>query len=122
VPGGRGCNAANYIYQRIYRHPDYGAGLKAGAHDFLTKPAASDDLFPAVERAFARHQASREQQAKLEAIYARIRRLTPRERQVYELIVGGNPTSRSASFGSDRAQHQGPLPQGDGEDAGSNLG
>ena len=33
--------------------------IKAGAHDFLTKPVASDDLLRAIERAFAHHQASR---------------------------------------------------------------
>ncbi len=64
--------------------------LKAGADDFLTKPVSSDDLLPAIERAFARHQTSREQQTKLNFIHALLAVLTPRERQVFELIVRGN--------------------------------
>ena len=63
--------------------------IKAGAEDFFIKPVSSDDLLPAIERAFARHQASSEQKAKLDVVYGRLGRLTPRERQVYELIIGG---------------------------------
>jgi FixJ family two-component response regulator len=63
--------------------------VKAGADDFLTKPVTSDDLFRAIERAFARHEVSRELQEKLEPIRARVRKLTPRERQVFERIIGG---------------------------------
>ena len=68
--------------------------LKAGAHDFLTKPVASDDLFPAIERALARHQTSREQRTKLDVVRARIATLTPRERQVFDLIIRGNTNKR----------------------------
>ena len=64
--------------------------IKAGAEDFFTKPVSSDDLLPAIERALAHHQASSEQKTKLDIVYARIGRLTPRERQVFELVVGGN--------------------------------
>jgi FixJ family two-component response regulator len=68
--------------------------LKAGAQDFLTKPVSSDDLFPAIERAFARHQTSREQRTKLDVVRSRIRTLTPRERQVFQLIIGGKTNKR----------------------------
>ena len=64
--------------------------LKAGADDFLTKPVASQDLLPAIERAFARHQTLRELQNKLDVVRARIATLTPRQREVFELIVRGN--------------------------------
>ncbi|MET4276490.1 MULTISPECIES: response regulator [unclassified Bradyrhizobium] len=70
--------------------------IKAGADDFLTKPVSSDDLLPAIERALARHQASREQQTKLDVIHARIRTLTPRERQVFDLVVRGNMNKQIA--------------------------
>ena len=53
--------------------------IKAGADDFLTKPVKADDLLPAIERAFARHQTSRDLQNKLEVVRARIGTLTPRE-------------------------------------------
>jgi RNA polymerase sigma factor (sigma-70 family) len=70
--------------------------IKAGAENFFTKPVSSDDLLPAIERAFARHQASSEQKAKLDVVYARLGILTPRERQVYELIVGGKTNKQIA--------------------------
>ena len=64
--------------------------IKAGAHDFFTKPVSSDDLLPAIERAFAHHQATREQQTKHDFIHARIATLTPREREVFLLVIRGN--------------------------------
>ena len=63
--------------------------LKAGADDFLTKPVASQDLLPAIERAFARHQTSRELQNKQEFARAHVGTLTPREREVFDLIIRG---------------------------------
>jgi len=64
--------------------------LKAGADDFLTKPIEFDDLSRAIEKAFAHHQALRGLQDKLDGVRARLGRLTPRERQVFDLIVLGN--------------------------------
>jgi len=64
--------------------------IKAGADDFLTKPIEFDDLSRAIEKAFAHHQALRGLQDKLDGVRARLGRLTPRERQVFDLIVLGN--------------------------------
>ena len=64
--------------------------IKAGADDFLTKPVASDDLFRAIEKAFAHHRTLHDLKDKLDSVRARLGRLTPRERQVLELVVGGN--------------------------------
>ena len=64
--------------------------IKAGAHDFLSKPVNSDDLLQAIERAFAQHQASRDLHDKLNDIRAHIATLTSRERQVFELITRGH--------------------------------
>ena len=64
--------------------------IQAGAHDFLTKPVTSDDLLLAIEKAFAHHQISRDEQNKLDAVRARIASLTPREREVFLLIIRGN--------------------------------
>jgi FixJ family two-component response regulator len=64
--------------------------IKAGADDFLTKPVTSDDLFRAIEKALAHHQTLRGLQDKMDGMRARLGRLTPRERQVFDLVVRGN--------------------------------
>ena len=64
--------------------------VKAGADDFLTKPVASDDLFRAIEKALAHHQKLRDLTDKLDSVRARLGRLTPREREVFDLVVRGN--------------------------------
>jgi FixJ family two-component response regulator len=63
--------------------------IKAGAEDFLTKPASSEQLIAAIERALARYEAQRSQRSKLDSIVSHLARLTPRERQVFDLIVRG---------------------------------
>jgi len=63
--------------------------IKAGAEDVLTKPIMSEQLLPAVERALAHHQTSRGLKARLDELRARLARLTPRETQVFELVVQG---------------------------------
>ncbi len=63
--------------------------IKAGAEDFLTKPVSKEKLFAAIERAVARHQATREQRDRLSALRALVGTLTPREREVFELVVQG---------------------------------
>jgi RNA polymerase sigma factor (sigma-70 family) len=63
--------------------------IKAGAEDFLTKPVSSVDLFAAVERALAHYQAGRSQRDRLDAVRAHIAKLTPREREVFELVIRG---------------------------------
>ncbi len=64
--------------------------LKAGAHDFLTKPVQSDELLRALEKALADQRAWRDQQRTLDSIRARLATLSPRERQVFELVIRGN--------------------------------
>jgi FixJ family two-component response regulator len=63
--------------------------IKAGAQDFLTKPVSSDQLLGAIERALAKHETARAQRSRLDAMRAQIAAFTPRERQVFELIVRG---------------------------------
>ena len=63
--------------------------IKSGAEDFLTKPVSSEQLIDAIERAMARHEAARSQRSKLDTLRALVAALTPRERQVFELIVRG---------------------------------
>src|ERR1700704_1702133 len=63
--------------------------IKAGAEDFLIKPVTSGVLLAAIERAIARHDVSRKLQSELNLLRARVARLTPRERQVFGLVVRG---------------------------------
>jgi FixJ family two-component response regulator len=70
--------------------------IKAGAEDFLTKPVPMDKLLGAVERAITRHQAVREQNVRLAGLRASLARLTPREREVFDLIVRGKMNKQIA--------------------------
>ena len=73
-------------------HPDVPTTVqtvKAGAADFLTKPVSSDELLRVIERALAHHEATRGLKSKLDMVRVRIGTLTPRERQVFELVVRG---------------------------------
>ena len=63
--------------------------IKSGAEDFLTKPVSSDQLLQAVERAIARHEVTLGLKSKLDRARAHVAALTPRERQVFELIIRG---------------------------------
>jgi RNA polymerase sigma factor (sigma-70 family) len=63
--------------------------VKAGAEDFLTKPVSSADLLHAIEKALAHHEELLSQREKLDAMRDRIASLTPREREVFELVVRG---------------------------------
>jgi len=46
--------------------------IKAGAHNFFTKPVNSDELLKALERAIARHETARALKGELEALRARL--------------------------------------------------
>jgi len=70
--------------------------IKAGADDFLTKPVTSDDLFRAIEKAFAHHRTLRDLKDKLDSVRARIGLLTPREREVFELVIRGDHNKQVA--------------------------
>jgi FixJ family two-component response regulator len=80
-------------------HPDVPTTvrtIKAGAEDFLTKPVSSDDLLRSIERAISHHELTRSQTTKLDLVRAHIGKLTPRERQVFELVVRGQSNKQMA--------------------------
>jgi FixJ family two-component response regulator len=73
-------------------HGDIPSSVKAmrgGAIDFLTKPVQKRELLHAIERALARDAAARTERAERDAARARLARLTPRERQVCDLVAAG---------------------------------
>jgi RNA polymerase sigma factor (sigma-70 family) len=63
--------------------------IKAGAEDFLSKPVSKETLLAAVERALARYQEAHERHARLAALRALVDTLTPRESEVFALVVRG---------------------------------
>lgn len=63
--------------------------IKAGAEDFLTKPVKSEQLLDAIERALARHAVTSSERHRLKEMTALLAELTPRERQVFGLVVRG---------------------------------
>lgn len=63
--------------------------IKAGAEDFLAKPASSEQLLDAIERAMARHESTLHQRSEINSLNRLVATLTPRERQVFSLIVRG---------------------------------
>jgi FixJ family two-component response regulator len=63
--------------------------MKAGAVEFLTKPFRDQDLLDAIQQAFERDRVARRQHAELAALRRRYDALTPREREVMQLVVSG---------------------------------
>jgi FixJ family two-component response regulator len=63
--------------------------IKAGAENFLTKPVDSELLLKTMEVAISRSEGLRKQRSVLESLRAQLATLTPRERQVFELVVRG---------------------------------
>ncbi len=70
--------------------------IRAGAEDFLVKPVSSDLLLQAVERAIAGHNAKYRAKSSLDVARSLVATLTPREREVFELIVGGQTNKQAA--------------------------
>lgn len=63
--------------------------MKAGAVEFLTKPFRDQVLLDAIHAALERDRADLKRRAELSGLRARYDLLTPREREVMELVVSG---------------------------------
>jgi len=63
--------------------------MKAGAVEFLTKPFRDQDLLDAIQQALERDRRARSQQADTVELRNRYNSLTPRETEVFALVVKG---------------------------------
>ena len=72
------------------------AALKAGAVDFLEKPFDDERLIAAVRTALTASRDAHRQAAAAARIATRLASLTPREREVLDLLVAGNPNKTIA--------------------------
>jgi FixJ family two-component response regulator len=70
--------------------------IKAGAEDFRIKPVDSELLLKTIEGAIGRGEYLRKQRNALDAQRALLATLTPRERQVFELVVRGKQNKQVA--------------------------
>ncbi len=71
--------------------------MKAGAVEFLTKPFVDQDLLDGIQLAIERHRAVRGEDEELRELRDCYASLTPRERQVLELVISGRLNKQAAA-------------------------
>jgi FixJ family two-component response regulator len=71
--------------------------MKAGAIDFLAKPAEASVLLAAVEQALRRDSQARRDRERRVEVEQRLSRLTPREREVLARVVAGRLNKQIAA-------------------------
>ena len=67
------------------------SAMKAGAFDFIEKPLREDALLESIERALHWNDRAYEERLERATLQARVASLTPREREVFELVARGEP-------------------------------
>jgi RNA polymerase sigma factor (sigma-70 family) len=70
--------------------------VKAGAVDFIQKPFRDQELLDKIQEALEADARIRAQRTDLEEIRGRLGSLTPREREVLDLVVAGKPNKNVA--------------------------
>jgi len=71
--------------------------IRRGAIDFLTKPFSDADLMEAIQTAVAQDRQSHAERADLALLKQRYSGLTPREREVFPLVVSGLLNKQAAA-------------------------
>ena len=65
------------------------SAIKCGAFDFLTKPVDGATLLNSVEKALQMDSANRQEAIERAQLVTRYKSLTPREREVLDLLASG---------------------------------
>jgi FixJ family two-component response regulator len=76
----------------ITGHGDIPMSVRAmneGAYEFLTKPVRGQDLLDAIQKAIASDRERRKEREELNEVRERFNTLTPREKEVLNLVVAG---------------------------------
>jgi RNA polymerase sigma factor (sigma-70 family) len=108
MPGMSGLELQEFLVERGIRAPvimvtGYGdvpmavRALKGGAVDFLEKPFTDQELLETINEAVERDYRQRGKDAELAKVKERIARLTPREREVMDLVLDGKPNKAIAT-------------------------
>ena len=71
--------------------------MKAGATDFIEKPIGRSELLASVERALEQSQDASKLSAWREDAANHIARLTPRQRQIMDMVLAGHPSKNIAA-------------------------
>ena len=69
--------------------PESVKAFKAGAMDFLEKPFKEHELLEAVSRGIKKHRILMKQKKRMKILLGRLNTMTPREREVFKLVVSG---------------------------------
>lgn len=77
--------------------PDAVAAMRAGAVDFLAKPFRDQDLLDRVQEALEVDRSRRAQTGMRAELRSRLERLTPREAEVLDRVVEGQPNKQIAA-------------------------
>ena len=72
--------------------------MRQGAVDFLTKPVRRTELVASIRQALERQEAAAETRGRRKAIAERFAKLTPREKEVFELVVAGRLNKQIAAL------------------------
>jgi RNA polymerase sigma factor (sigma-70 family) len=70
--------------------------IKAGAEDFLTKPVVKERLLEAIRRALAHYEQTQGEDSRAVALRSLLSQLSPREHDVFALLVRGKPHKQIA--------------------------
>jgi FixJ family two-component response regulator len=71
--------------------------MKGGAVEFLTKPFRHGDLIAAIQQALERDRAAMQKRVEVAELRGRVKKLTPREREVLALVVTGQLNKQIAA-------------------------